>query len=514
MAKLGLALLTSVLLTCSLPPFDWGWIAWVALVPLLVACHGSTAAQATGLGFLSGFGAVCGALSWIFEVPAFGIHHFLLLGGYLALYPALWCLGLAYLKRFDIVTAIPPAALWVILDYVRAHAGFLAFPWGTLAHTQHDHLAVLQVATVTGEYGVTFLVVLGSTAIAGIITRRARVSAIVALLLIGLVHSTGILALNTGHAERTLRVAAVQPSIPVGGHATGADRLVNFRLLERLTVAAAVSHPSLIAWPETAIAGNLRADPLLASDLQAIVQELGVPLVLGVSEVEKFAARDHLGEIRRRAYNSAYFFSPNAALSAPYHKRYLLPFGEYAPFEGMVTWPAWVGGRGYDRVAGEGPRVFALPDGTPFSTLICWESLFSDLSRESVMAGARLLVQLNNPAWFGHSAAGAQQNLSSVLRAVENRVPIVVASNTGPSQVIDPHGRIVASSSSIFTVDMVAGQVPLGESGTVYTRMGDVFVWGLVALVSLAAWPGLAWNRMTLWALKWHRQRSLEQPLN
>jgi len=245
--------------------------------------------------------------------------------------------------------------------------------------------------------------------------------------------------------------------------------------------------PRVIAWPETAIAGNLHANPLLAAELQTLVHAVGTSIVLGVSEVEKFASRDDRGETRRRAYNSAYLLSPSSPLAGPYQKRILMPFGEYMPLEKFVSWPAWVGGRGYDRASGNGPQLFTLPDGTIFSILICWESLFSGLSRESVSEGARLLVQLNNPAWFGRSAASQQQNLSSVLRAVENRVPVLVASNTGPSQLIDAYGRIVASTPNLFTSDVVVGDVPLGTAETIYTRTGDVFVFILVGAFALIA---------------------------
>ncbi len=210
------------------------------------------------------------------------------------------------------------------------------------------------------------------------------------------------------------------------------------------------------------------------------MQNVGTPIVLGVSEVEKFSSRDDRGTIRRRAYNSAYLVSPDLPLSKPYHKRVLMPFGEYMPLERFVSWPAWVGGRGYDRASGNRPQLFSLPDGTIFSVLICWESLFSELSREAVGAGARLVVQLNNPAWFGRSAAGRQQNLSSVLRAVENRVPVLVASNTGPSQIIDVHGRVVAQSHRVFDTDVVVGDVTPRRHRTLYTIAGDWFVYALV----------------------------------
>ena len=246
--------------------------------------------------------------------------------------------------------------------------------------------------------------------------------------------------------------------------------------LEQLTRKASVMHPALIAWPETSVIGSMRGNPFLAADLQLLVQTIATPLVLGVSEMEKFSSRDGQGAPRRHAYNSAYLVAPNTPLSSPYHKRVLLPFGEYIPLESFVTWPAWIGGRGYDRATGGGADLFTIPDGISFATLICWESLFSDLSRESVAGGARLIVQLNNPAWFGRTAAGKQQNLSSVLRAVENRVPVLLASNTGPSQIIDAFGRVVAGGSTRFAADVIVGDVRIGSGGTFYTRNGDLSV--------------------------------------
>jgi apolipoprotein N-acyltransferase len=479
--RVSLAALAGILLTCSLPEPDVGWLAWIALVPLIVACKDLHPVQAAGLGFIYTFVSGIGIYHWAFEIPRFGVQHFLLMGMYLALYPAVWCAGVAFISRAGISLAFPAAAFWVILDYIRAHAGFLAFPWGTLAHTQHQNTAVLQIAAVTGEYGVTFLVVLASAAIAGLLVHRAWRPAAFAALVLALAHIGGAFALYAEPSGPTVRIAVVQPNTQIGEQATQHGSIEVFHRLERLTNAAAKLQPSLIAWPETAISGDVQANPLLAADLQSLTQAIGIPLVLGVSEVQKFTSRDAGGVARHRAYNSAYLVSPGEPLAPPYRKHLLLPFGEYVPLEGVLTWPAWIGGRGFDKAPGTGLHLFTLPDGTPFATLICWESFFSNLSRESVEGGARLLVQLNNPAWLGRTAAGQQQNLSSVLRAVENRVPVVLASNTGPSIIIDRYGRVIARTPEIFAADIAVGDVTLGSGKTVYTQVGDLFVFGVLA---------------------------------
>ena len=173
--KMVLLLSSAVLLTCSLPEPDIGWLAWIALVPLLIVCDGATLLGAAGLGFLFGTAANIGIYHWLFAVNGFGIHHFLILSTFFALYPAVWCAGISWLRRRGSALLFTAPALWVGLDYLRAHAGFMAFPWGTLAHTQHENLAVLQIATITGEYGVTFLIIMANAAIAEMILKlRSR----------------------------------------------------------------------------------------------------------------------------------------------------------------------------------------------------------------------------------------------------------------------------------------------------------------------------------------------------
>lgn len=484
LAKGLLALLSAGLLACSLPSPDIGWLAWIALVPLLIACDGLRPLQAATLGFLSGMAANVMIYHWLFEVKGFGIQHFAVLSTFFALYPAAWCAGISWLNLHRPSPIFAAPALWILLDYMRAHAGFMAFPWGTLAQTQHQNLSLLQIATLTGEYGVTFLVVLGNVALADVLLKRTRRCAVVIGLLIGLVHLAGALVLVGEDFRTTIRVAIVQPNILLHERATRAGRAAVFNRLESLTLDAAGSHPALIAWPETAIAGNLRADLFLAADMMALAQEAGTPIVLGVGEVEKFATRDNKGNLARRAYNAAYVAKPGEGLGAPYIKRVLMPFGEYVPLESVVGWPAWLAPPVFQTAVGNTPSTFTLSDGTPFAPLICWENLFAGLARESVQAGARLLVLLTNDAWFGRTAEPYQHNVASVLRAVENRVPIVVASNTGPSQIIDSYGRIIAQASRSFSREIIAGEVKVGTSGTLYTRIGDAFAF--IVIGSLA----------------------------
>ncbi|HNV27226.1 MAG TPA: apolipoprotein N-acyltransferase, partial [Nitrospira sp.] len=400
----GLALLSAGLLVVSLPSPDIGWLGWCALVPLLLAIQGLRPGQAAALGLLTGIVASFGIYGWLFEVPSFDVRHAVLLALYVGVYPAVWAAATAWALRQEIPLLICAPVLWLLVDYLRGHAGFLALPWGTLAQTQHRNLPLLQIANLIGEHGVTFLVALGNAALAAFCLRRERRFATAALLILAIVHGWGASELFSPTAGRSMTVAAIQPNIQIGDRTTEAGRDANLTRLEQLTREAASSFPDLIVWPESAIPGDL-ADPALVTRLQWLSRDTGVSLILGAAEVEKFTTGDSLLTIGRRAFNSAHLFKPNGTTSPPYRKRMLVPFAEYVPHADVIPWPEWLAPRVTELTPGDAGQLFALTPQMSVSALICWENLFSRLARESVRGGAQLLVQLTNDVWFGPTAA-------------------------------------------------------------------------------------------------------------
>jgi len=472
---IALALLSAALLVVSLPSPDIGWLGWGALVPILLAIQGLSPGRAAALGLLTGVLASFGMYGWLFEVPSFDLRHAVLLALYVGAYPAIWASATSWALRRDIPLLLCAPVLWLLIDYLRGHAGFLALPWGTLAQTQHRNLALLQTASMIGEHGVTFLVALGNAALAALCLRRERTYATVALLILVTAHAWGATELFSPASGRSIRVAALQPNIQVGDRTTEAGREANLARLERLTREAASARPDLIVWPESAIPGDL-SDPALLHRLQQLSSDTAVPLILGAAEVEKFATGDSLLTIGRRLFNTAHLFQPSGATSPPYRKRMLVPFAEYVPHADVIPWPEWLAPHVTELTAGDSGQLFTIAPQMSVAALICWENLFSHLARESVNGGAQLLVQLTNDVWFGPTAAPRQHNLMSVMRAVENRVPVVIASNAGPSQLIDGYGRVVAATSNVFQESAITGAVALGGGGTVYSKTGDWFV--------------------------------------
>ena len=476
----------------------WGWVAWVALVPLLLVIRQASTGGALACGFLSGLTAAWATFSWLAEVPAFGLPQFIVLGAYVALYCAVWAVAVKVLARRGCPLVLTAPALWVALDFVRSHAGFLALPIGTLGQSQQANTDVLQVAALGGEGAVTFLVVMANVALAQWLQQRAWRTALAAGGVVGIAHAGGAILLATLPEAAPITVAAVQPAIGIEERQSAAGREAVWLRLVNLSREAATSRPVLIAWPETAV-GDPRHDAALAARLAALAHELRIPLIVGSSEAEKFMATGPEGTMAVRAgdrYNAAYLVEAGAPLGAPYRKRRLMPFGEYTPLKDSVAWPHWLVPAIVEGQAGDAARGFRVAAGSSagpvdaglrVGVLICWENLFADLSRDAVRDGVGVLVQLTNDAWFGHTRAATQHNAASVLRAVENGVPLVLASNAGPSLVIDAQGRIVTRTARPFDVGVAVAAVPLGRGATIFNRFGDWFaaVCALVALSTL-----------------------------
>lgn len=497
--RIACALLSAILLIISFPDYDIGLAAWIALVPIALASTNMRFTSAFGLGLVAGIVATFGICGWIFNVPHFGMLQAIPLALYLSLYPALWCAGLVVLKRTRLPFIITGAALWVALDFLRAHAGFLAFPWATLAQSQHTDLPLLQTASLTGEAGITFVVVLVNLAIVtGLIKRQWR-PLIVSIVALVILHLGGAITIaNTAYAPG-LQVAVIQPAITRTEAANQHGWNTSLGRLERLTRAARATtpRPDLLVWPETAVR-NFDSTPALVRRIKNLAAGIGAPIIFGSSDTVTAFARTNKGfRIHYRDHDAAWMVPVHAAMPKPYDKIVLLPFVEYRPFARWFRWPQWlVTPWTFHTIQGHRRTLFKFGTGVRVAPVICWEILFSDRIRHSVADGAQLIVHLVNDNWFGKSAEPRQHELASVMRAVENRVPVVVASNTGPSEIIGPSGRVIARGPGLFTSGVLAAAVSLG-GGSPYTHYGDLFAWLCIIVVMLAFGYGVAtaWQR-------------------
>lgn len=449
--RVALAVLSGVLLFASFPPLDAGWLAWIALTPLVLAVHGRPMRQAFGLGYLAGGVAFGGILAWI---RVFGLLPWVLLTAYLALYPAAfavitrWFAAGRPVWRWIWFAAIA----WTSLEYLRS-TGIFGFPWALVGLTQHRSLPILQAARYAGVYGVSFLVALVGTSLAGAALIRRPAPVIIPALLLMLATGWGIGQVHAVPAGM-LVTAAVQPSVPQAQKFDPTFVADHMQSLQRLVANAGRRGAELIVLPETALPLNLFGP--------------GGALVEVGRWAHQARATVVASSLENGASNIAVAVAPSGMAVSRYDKVRLVAFGETGILPGARHEPLWT------------------PVGQ-VGVAICFESIFPDVTRALVRNGAQVLAVMTNDAWFDGTAGPAQHAAHAVLRAVESGRWVVRAANTGLSMVIDPAGRVRGTLSPRQS-GVLTSRIGLADTPTVYAMRGDAFVWvGLAVLLVAAA---------------------------
>jgi apolipoprotein N-acyltransferase len=486
-------------LSVLIPRFPFGVLAWVALVPLLVSLEGKSPRESFRLGWLTGFTAFTGMLYWvIIAMNRYGGISFFIsaiilvaLTLYLSLYVGFFATLLPFIREktgWSLSLVAPP--LWIAMEYLRSVL-LTGFPWENLGYSQYLIISVIQIADVTGVYGVSFLVLLVNALItSGFLQSRetGRVPlriAIFLVLLLGVVITYGSFRVHQEErrisTQRPIRVAVVQGNIDQSLKWEPAYQAETVEIYSTLTHEVAARRPDLVIWPETALPFFFPIDQPLSSIVRKIPFEDSIYLLTG----SPFYQED---ENRVQYLNSAYLLSPEGEIVGRYDKIHLVPFGEYIPLSRFLPFIQPIAESIGDFVSGnetEGPVVFSIPEGR-FGVLICYEIIFPGLNRRFVRGGADFLVTITNDAWFGRASAPFQHFSMATFRAVENRVFVARAANTGISGIIDSTGNILLQS-EIFSRQALTGEVFMRNSETVYTRYGDVFayaclLWGALLL--------------------------------
>jgi apolipoprotein N-acyltransferase len=221
------------------------------------------------------------------------------------------------------------------------------------------------------------------------------------------------------------------------------------------------------------------------------VKQNQVPLLFGSPTYEIKPNRQIVGR------NSAFLLSGDGRIDGVYHKIHLVPFGEYVPLKKVFFFVEKMVQAIGDFQSGSEYTVMTVPYGTPdqrretkLCTVICYEIIFPNLVRQFVSRGAAIVTTITNDAWFGRTAAPYQHFSMAVFRAVENRVPVARAANTGISGFIDSRGRILETS-GIFTEAHLTHKLAPGTEKSLYTAYGDIFSYAcvLASLIMLAKLP-------------------------
>jgi apolipoprotein N-acyltransferase len=332
------------------------------------------------------------------------------------------------------------------------------------------------MADITGIYGLSFVIILVNVSLYRVLLQWSKkafpfreVALTVLLLLVFLTYGY----LRVGVVDRKalldspLKIGLVQGNIDQSIKWDESFQKETLKIYERLSLKVAEGKPNLIIWPET-------ATPFFFQDAKEFQ-----PLVLDIAKkTDSFllfgtpSYKVERGKVNH--YNSAILVSPAGELKGKYDKIHLVPYGEYVPLGEYLSLGSLGEGIGNFK-SGKETFHFTLPEGK-FGVLICFEIIFPDLCRRFVSEGANFLVTITNDAWFGRTSAPRQHLTMATFRAIENRVFIARAANTGISALIDPVGRIMKQG-RIFTEEAINGTIGLSKERTFYTLYGDVFAW-------------------------------------
>jgi apolipoprotein N-acyltransferase len=484
-----LALGSGVALGLSFPNYNLSLLVWFAIGMLVLAAAGARPSEAPLYGFLHGliFYPVC--VPWVATVvreyggldpwSAAGFVGLIgLIGGLIS---SLVSLGVALASRKSPALACAAAPfLWVTAEYVRTRLVIFGSPWDLAGYAASGDLAFLQVTTLTGIYGLSFLpAAYGSLVAYAIIVRTKRVWTITlattaALILIGTVGAYLVPSVTPHHIAHLVQTNFPQseryPPDWLQVHAGELEQL------EKISVDAARRAPGLIVWPEVPAPFSLQ-EPLFGDRAARIAREAGSPFLVGVVDWKRTPRG------LWTASNSAVLLDPNGRRIFTYDKIHLVPFGEYVPLRRYLAFAGKLTADIADFTPGTSYRVAQLPGGR-FGVFICYEAIFPAEVRQFTAAGAELLITISNDGWFGRSSAPTQHLMMARVRAVENRRWMLRDTNNGFTVAVDPYGRTVARLAPDIRGQLDA-PYDLRTDLTLYARFGDWFAWFCV-IVSIA----------------------------
>jgi len=476
------AFAAGALAVLALPPFNFFAVLFVSFPVLVWLLDGASGSAEAGLlgrmrpafatGWWFGFGYFVAGLWWLGNALLVDANSFawalplavLGLPAVLAVFFGV-ATSLAWLLWSDGIGRI--AALGAAFGLVEWARSFVmtGFPWNTIGYAAMPTPMLMQSAELVGIFGMSALTVFVFSAPALVGTRRGSVAGMVAALVLFASHvGYGWFALHRLDSAELVRpdavIRIVQPAIDQSAKWDMADRERIFGKLLQLSALPpreGEPRPSHIVWPETALPFLLTENPGALSRMADMLQ-VGQALVTGAVRFE-----DGVGGGPRRYYNTIYVIDDEGQIIGSADKAHLVPFGEYLPFEALLRrfnlTPVAETFGGFSAADRRG--MLMLPGGLGAVPLICYEAIFPDLSSVPDGRGA-LLLNLTNDAWYGITPGPYQHLRQAQLRAVETRLPLVRAANSGISAVVDAGGRIVAS-------------LPLGEPGVFDVGLPPVF---------------------------------------
>lgn len=520
-----LAVLSVILLFLSFPNANLFPLAWVALVPLFIALrHTANGKPTFWTGYLTGFLFFGGLLTAIALLYPYAnifatLVGYLLLVGYTALYFGVFSILMQRVPwRSGLLFPVAAAVIWTALEWVRSWL-FTGFPWGSIGYSQWNNPLGIQIASLVGVHGISFVIVLFNAGIATMLCNRHRWRQEIPAFVLPLI--LAILCLGYGafqlrdappidrdsditasEASQTLNIALIPGNI---SQLEKWDIRQFPQILQRyinLTHTAGQENPDLIVWPETAIRSEALTGewPTYYRRFLLMLRDIALPILIGTA-IEGDEIDETIGKFYRRApekdsdeeknaniYNRVLSISPDGKITGGYAKKHLVPFGEYVPLANLL--PDFIPNFIQFKPFAFGKSVNLLPVSNvknntedqkiEIGASICFESVFPDEFRRPVQKGAQVMGIFTNDAWFKGTAFPELHLSMAPFRAVENRITVFRCANGGFTCVVDPFGRIATPLITPDTTQQVLmASVPIFSSSdrkqTLYTHYGDWF---------------------------------------
>jgi apolipoprotein N-acyltransferase len=474
---------SALLLIFSFPDFELYFLAWIALVPLLVAIvRRPSPRSAFILGWATGSVFFYASCYWLtYSMIHYGglptlLAYLLLIPGALVVgvFPGLFALlfALAIQKWGHIAILLAPI-FWTALELIRLSvSGQL---WNALGYSQAYHWMLIRPATWGGVYAVSFLIVTINSALVFVIVKRTGAALATALLIAAVV--AVVIAISprigtSGHSSTVpyLNVVAIQPNVPMTMVKTPAEmqELLERHLLLSTNGLQSLPNdqiPRLVIWPESPMNFTYAANKTF--------QEL----------VADFTKRNHTSLLFNSlepapaggAYNSALLINEEGRLISQYDKIRLMPFGEYVPLPQWLPGASLITGIVGDFTPGTNYTLMPV-GGHRAGVFICIESAYPWIGRTMANEGADVLINISNDGYLGPTAVMRQHLANAIFRAVENGRPVLRVTNTGLSAFIRADG-VIQERTVGFQADVRTWSVSQSPvTTTFYTRHGDLFV--------------------------------------
>lgn len=466
--RIYLASISALLTAISFPPYEAGFIIYLSPIVLLFAIEKLSLRKAFIIGYIWGLIFNFAILYGVFWATIPGTLGMLAI---IPLIPGLNCLLYAFIyKRSKLLAFISWPLTWVGWDYLRTLTE-LAFPWADYGYTQTSYLPIIQSAEIFGVYGISLMIhtvnILLYVSLKSIFTPKRRLVFLGVALFLPLVFLIyGWLRLPPDTENGNFKIAMLQGNITRDLKWKEGGREQSMNIYLDLTNQADSCEVDLIIWPETAAPFYLMHEPNRLNQVKSIVDSINTHILCGVPHYEKIGKRQYI------YFNSAIFISPDSDSIPIYEKIKLVPVSERIPFSGRFKVLNEIRLGQADFSSGRNMTMFSV-DNINFAVVICFESAFPGYCADFCRMGAEFLIIITNDMWFGSSSLPYQHARMSVLRAVENRVPLARCANTGITMFVDRWGRI-KSETNMYERKLVCGSIKPEKSTSIYNHYGNI----------------------------------------